>query len=87
MYPKLCDGLGLVQKLYTIKLKPDAKSFSLKAPRRVPLPHLGKVKEELERMEKLGFISHVEKPTDWCCGMVVAPNKDKDKVRGYLCGN
>lgn len=81
LYPKLCEGLGLVQKPYTIKLKPDAKPFSLKVPRRVPLPLMGKVREELERMEKLGVISRVEEPTDWCCGMVVAPKKDKEKVR------
>ncbi|KAK0131436.1 hypothetical protein N1851_033838 [Merluccius polli] len=80
-YPKLCDGLGLVQKAYTIKLKPDAKPFSLKVPRRVPLPLMGKVKQELERMEKLGVISRVEAPTEWCCGMVVAPKKNKDEVR------
>lgn len=80
-YPKLCDGLGRVQKPYTIKLKPDAKPFSLKVPRRVPLPLMGKVKKELERMESLGVISRIEQPTDWCCGMVVAPKKDKDEVR------
>lgn len=80
-YPKLWDGLGLVQKPYTIKLKPDAKPYSLKVPRRVPLPLLGKVKAELQRMEQLGVISRVEGPTDWCCGMVVAPKKDKETVR------
>ncbi|KAK7878780.1 hypothetical protein WMY93_030940 [Mugilogobius chulae] len=80
-YPRLCDGLGLVHKPYTIKLKPDAKPFSLKVPRRVPLPLMGKVKKELERMEQLGVISRVEEPTEWCCGMVVAPKKDKDEVR------
>ncbi|KAI3374568.1 hypothetical protein L3Q82_021135, partial [Scortum barcoo] len=79
-YPKLCDGLGMVQKPYTIKLKPDAKP-SLKVPRRVPLPLMGKVKKELERMEKIGVISRVEQPTDWCCGMVVAPKKNKEEVR------
>ncbi|CAM4728520.1 unnamed protein product [Leuciscus chuanchicus] len=80
-YPKLCEGLGRVQNPYTIKLKPDAKPFSLKVPRRVPLPLMGNVKEELDRMEGLGVISRVDEPTDWCCGMVVAPKKDKEKVR------
>ncbi|KAL7859464.1 hypothetical protein SRHO_G00146110 [Serrasalmus rhombeus] len=80
-YPKLCDGLGLVQQPYTIKLKPGVKPVSLKAPRRVPLPLMGKVKQELQRMEKLGVISRIEEPTEWCSGMVVAPKKDKDKVR------
>lgn len=77
-YHKLCDGLGLAQKPCTIKLKPDAKSFSLKVPQRVPLPLMGKVKRELERMESLGIISHIEAPTEWCCGMVVAPKKNNE---------
>ncbi|KAI3375322.1 hypothetical protein L3Q82_021813 [Scortum barcoo] len=70
------------QKPYTIKLKPDAKPFSLKVPRRVPLPLMGKVKKELE-MENMGVISCVEQPTDWCCGMVVAPKIDKEEV--HIC--
>lgn len=80
-YPKLCDGLGLVQQPYTIKLRPDAKPVSLKVPRRVPLPLMGKVKQELQRMEQLGVISRIEEPTEWCSGMVVAPKKSKDEIR------
>lgn len=38
------------------------------------------VKAELERMEKLGVISKVNQPTDWCAGMVVMP-KGNGKVR------
>lgn len=30
-YPKLCDGLGLLQWLYTIKLRLSAKVVSLKS--------------------------------------------------------
>ena len=50
-YPKLCSGLGLVRRPYSIKLKPEAVPFSLHAPRRVPLPLMGKVKEEIDRMD------------------------------------
>ncbi|KAJ8369269.1 hypothetical protein SKAU_G00092970 [Synaphobranchus kaupii] len=75
IYPKLCRGLGLIQQKYTIKLNPDTKPVSLKVPRRVPLPLMGKVKKELERMEQLGVISRIEEPTEWCSGMVVAPKK------------
>ena len=32
-----------------------------------------KVKKELERMERLGVISPVTEPTDWCAGLVVVP--------------
>lgn len=79
-YPKLCQGLGLMQQPYTIKLKPDAVPFSLATPRRVPIPLLGKVKQELEKMESMGVISRVEEPTEWCSGMVPVPTKN-DSVR------
>ena len=77
-YPKLCEGLGLVKRPYSIKLKTDAVPFSLHTPRRVPLPLMGKVKEELNRMEKMGVITKIEEPTDWCAGMVVVPKKSGD---------
>ena len=35
-----------------------------------------KVESELERMEKLGVITRVDIPTDWCAGMVVVPKPD-----------
>ena len=35
-----------------------------------------KVKTELQRMEKVGVISRVSEPTDWCAGMVVVPKPD-----------
>ena len=38
------------------------------------------VKEELECMERLGVISRIKEPTDWCAGMVVVP-KSNGKVR------
>lgn len=82
-YTKLCSGLGMLQQPYTIKLKPDAVPFSVKTPRRISLPLVGPVKEELQRMEALGVISRVEEPTDWCARMVVVPKKDQTKVR--LC--
>lgn len=44
-------------------------------PRKVPIPLRPKVKEELDRMEKMEVISKVEAPTPWCAGMVVVPKK------------
>ncbi len=73
--PKLCSGLGEVQQPYVISLKSGATPFSLKTPRRILLPLMGKVKEELHWMEMLGVISRVEEPTDWCAMMVVVLNK------------
>ena len=75
-YPNLFKGLGELEGEFNIKLQPDSKPFVLTTPRRVALPLLKKVKEELERMEKLGVISKVDIPTDWCAGMVVVPKPD-----------
>lgn len=63
-YPKLC--LGTLEQQYSIKLKPRATPFILASPRGVLIPVLGKVKAELERMERLCVISRVKKSTDLC---------------------
>ena len=72
-YPALFSGLSTFKGEYTIKLKPEAKPFSLFTPRNVPLPLREKVRLELKRMEKLGVISPVKEPTQWCAGMVIVP--------------
>ena len=48
--------------------------------RRVAVPLLPKVKLEIERMVKLGVITKITEPTEWCAGMVVVP-KPSGKVR------
>ena len=68
---------------YTIKLKDDASPVALTVSRRVPYPLLPKVKTELDRMVAQGVISKVERPTDWCSGLVVVPKANKTDVR--LC--
>ena len=80
MFPQLFEGLGKLEGEYAIKLRPDSKPFAISVPRRVAVPLMGKVREELERMERLGVIAKVEVPTDWCAGMVVVP-KANGKVR------
>lgn len=77
-YPKIFNGLGKTKWTYTIAVGPDAKPFALSTPRRVPLPLMDKVKAELTRMEKLGVISKVDEPTEWCAGMVVVPKSNGD---------
>ena len=79
-YPQLFHGLGELEGEYEIKLKPDAQPFAIMTPRRIPLPMKSKVKEELARMEKLGVIRKVDKPTNWCAGMVTVP-KPNGKIR------
>ena len=54
-FPTLFKGLGkLVGPDYTIKLKPDETPHAISTPRRVHVPLLSKVKEELSRMEQSG---------------------------------
>ena len=70
------NGLGKLEGEYTIKLQDNAKPFAITTPRRVPIPLLKPVKEELERMEEMGIISPIHEPTDWCAGMVPVRKKN-----------
>ena len=72
-FPELFQGLGRLKDNYKIQLLSEAKPFALTTPRRIAIPLLPKVKAELERMEKLGVISKITTPTEWCAGMVVVP--------------
>ncbi|KAM7300946.1 uncharacterized protein ISCGN_016523 [Ixodes scapularis] len=65
---------------YHIKVKDDAKPYAVTYPRRVPLPLLSQVENELERMKEMGVIKKVEKATEWCFPMVVAKKKN-DELR------
>ena len=65
---------------YKIDLKPNAKPFACYVPRKIAHPLVPKVKAELDCMEKLGVISKVDQPTEWCSYMVVVL-KCNDKVR------
>lgn len=89
--------MGLIQRLDNvkfsqletepvhIKLKPDAKPSVTHVPRRVALPLLPKVKEELQRMVSLDIIREIVKPTEYCSPIVPVlkqPNpKGEQKVR------
>ena len=79
-FPSLFRGLGKMEGEYEIQLKDDAEPFSLSTPRRVAIPLLNRVHQELERMERMGVIAKVEQPTEWCSGMVVVP-KSNSRVR------
>ena len=55
-YPKLFSGIGKLKGKYTIPLRDDAKPFCLYTPRRVPLPLMKKVKDEINGLVKSGVI-------------------------------
>ena len=64
LYPDIFKGLGTMTGEYHISLCEGARPFALSTPRRIALPLMPKVKQELERMEKMGVIARVEQPTD-----------------------
>lgn len=76
------DGLGKMPNTYKIDLKPNARPFAVHQPRRVPIPLLPKLEDEIQRLLKLGVIKEVNKPTEWCAPIVPVP-KPNGKVR--LC--
>ena len=73
LYPDLFTDLGTLGAEYHIQLRQDAKPYALTTPRRVAIPLLPKVKQELTRMENMGVITKVDSPTEWCAGIVVVP--------------
>ncbi len=56
-FPKVFQGLGNLGDPYKIKLREGAKPYALYTPRNVPISLRQQVKEELDRMEKIGVIS------------------------------
>lgn len=64
-----------------IQLKDNAQPYAVYTARRVPLPMLQKVKEELKRMESNGIIEPVTQPTEWCAPMVPVSKENTDKAR------
>ena len=81
---ELFEGLGELRDYpYTITLKDDASPVVLTVPRSVPYHLLPKMKTELDRMVEQGVVSKVERPTDWCSGLVVVPKANKTDV--HLC--
>ena len=58
-FPDVFKGLGKLKDNYVINLQDNATPYALTTPRHVPIPLLPKVKEELQRMEKLGVITKI----------------------------
>ena len=79
--PNIFSEAGIIKTdPITIKLMDSAVPYNVPVARRVPLPMVDLVDEELKRMEKNGVIQKITKPTDWCSPMV-ATMKKTGKVR------
>ena len=71
-FPSVFNGLGLVKgEPVSIQVNEGTTPYHIGAPRRVAIPMLKPLKEELERMVKLGVIEPVDEPTEWCHPMVL----------------
>ncbi|UYV72289.1 K02A2.6-like, partial [Cordylochernes scorpioides] len=79
-FPMLFEGLGLLEQPFHIKLKEGAKPFSVPVPRRVHLPLMPKLKEQLDAMVAQEVIEPVDEPTEWCAPIVLA-GKPNGKIR------
>ena len=67
-FPKVFSGLGDFGKQYHIQLKEGSAPYCLYTPRNVAIPLKEKVQVEQDKMEKMGVISKVNEPTQWCAG-------------------
>ena len=79
-FPKLYNRLGKIEVggPISIKVKEGTIPHQTYSPRHIPIPQLKKVVAELKKMEKLGVIRKIDKPTDWCHPIVIVtkPNGD-----------
>ena len=73
------EGLGHIPGKLHLDIDETVKPVFM-PPRRVPLALKSKLKEELDRLEALGVITKVTKPTDWVSNLVVA-EKPNGKLR------
>ncbi|KAK3093011.1 hypothetical protein FSP39_010012 [Pinctada imbricata] len=73
------EGLGHLKGKYKIRTD-DRVQPVVHPPRKVPFALREKVKAELSRMESLGVIEKVNKPTSWVNSMVVVEKKNRVRI-------
>ena len=75
-YNDLFEGdLSNLPVVYKMRFDPSVTPV-VRPPRKVPLTIEERVKQELERMVKIGAIVPVSEPTEWVSQMVAAKKKD-----------
>ena len=79
-FPEVFKCLGNMKNEVNITLKEEHTPFVQSVPRRIAAARKKHLKLELERMERLGVIKKIEKPTEWCSPCIVVPKKN-GKIR------
>ena len=75
MFPKVFDGLGTMPGIFSIELNNNTEPVRLFAPRPIAAGLREKAKEEIDKMLASNVIEPIEKPTDWCSGLTIAPKQ------------
>lgn len=76
-YSNVFKDLGKLDGKLHLEVKDSVRPVQL-PPRKIPLALKPMVKEELCRLETLGFIKPVNTSTDWVSALVVAPKRNGD---------
>ena len=69
---------------YSTKLKPGATAFAITSPRRVPIPLLKQMENELKRMVEKNVITPVLEQTEWCSPVVNRSNMINEEKRSKI---
>lgn len=74
-YDDIFNGLGCIATDYKIRLDPNVVPVNNKA-RNVPFALRSKLKDELQRMQRVGIILNVDEPTEWVNSIVIVEKSD-----------
>ena len=74
-YEDVFTGLGKMEKVYHIELRPEVESVIHPA-RRIPFSLEEKLTDTIDRLEKAEIVAKVNRPTDWVNSLVVAEKRD-----------
>lgn len=70
-YPDVFQGTGKLEGQYNLEVREDVQPV-VHPPRRVPVALKEKLKQELEKLQRLGVIKKVTEPTPWVSSLVTA---------------
>lgn len=78
-YTDVFEGLGCLEGEHSIKID-ESVTPKVHPPRKIPMTLREKLKNELDRMEKLEVIKRIEEPTRWVNPIVIVETKSKLRV-------